>query len=67
MLAQKYWKPGMPESLREKDERALAILRDVFPGREVLPLDAMAVNLGGGGIHCILQQEPRRAVRKGGN
>lgn len=63
VLAQKYWKPGMPESLREKDERALAILREVFPGREVVPLDAMAVNLGGGGIHCILQQEPRRAVR----
>ncbi len=63
VLAQKYWKPGMPESLREKDERAVAILREVFPGREVVPLDAMAVNLGGGGIHCILQQEPRRAVR----
>lgn len=60
VLAQKYWKPGMPESVREKDERALAILRDVFPAREVLPLDAMAVNLGGGGIHCILQQEPER-------
>ena len=60
VLAQKYWKPGMPESLRDKDERALAILREVFPGREVLPLDAMAVNLGGGGIHCILQQEPER-------
>ena len=60
VLAQKYWKPGMPETLREKDERALTILRDVFPGREVLALDAMAVNLGGGGIHCILQQEPER-------
>ena len=58
VLAQKYWKPGMPESLREKDERALAILREVFPGREVVALDAMAVNLGGGGIHCVLQQEP---------
>ena len=64
VLAQKYWKPGMPETVRAKDERALAILADVFPGREVLPLDAMAVNLGGGGIHCILQQEPEpRAVR----
>ena len=60
VLAQKYWKPGMAESLRAKDERALAILGEVFPGREVLALDAMAVNLGGGGIHCILQQEPRR-------
>jgi agmatine deiminase len=66
VLAQKYWKPGMPESLRQKDERALAILREVFPGREVLPLDAMAVNLGGGGIHCILQQEPRRLAGREG-
>ena len=64
VLAQKYWKPGMSESPRHKDERALAILREVFPGREVLSLDAMAVNLGGGGIHCILQQEPRRVVRE---
>ena len=64
VLAQKYWKPGMPESVRAKDERALAILAEVFPGREVLALDAIAVNLGGGGIHCILQQEPEpRAVR----
>lgn len=63
VLAQKYWKPGMAESLREKDELALGILREEFPGREVLALDAMAVNLGGGGIHCILQQEPRRAAR----
>ena len=60
VLAQKYWRPGLPESLREKDERSLALLREAFPGREVLALDAMAVNLGGGGIHCILQQEPRR-------
>lgn len=60
VLAQKYWRPGLPESLREKDERSLALLREAFPEREVLALDAMAVNLGGGGIHCILQQEPRR-------
>ena len=65
VLAQKYWKPGGPESLRRKDEAALAILREAFPGREILPLDAMAVNLGGGGIHCVLQQEPR-AVRERG-
>lgn len=60
VLAQKYWRPGRPDSLREKDARSLAILEEAFPGREVLPLDAMAVNLGGGGIHCVLQQEPRR-------
>lgn len=60
VLAQKYWQPGRSDSLREKDARSLAILEEAFPGREVLPLDAMAVNLGGGGIHCVLQQEPRR-------
>ena len=67
VIAQKYWKPGMAESLREKDERALGILREAFPGRKVLALDAMAVNLGGGGIHCILQQEPGRAVPERGS
>jgi agmatine deiminase len=34
------------------------VLRRAFPGRQIVPLDAMAINLGGGGMHCITQQEP---------
>jgi agmatine deiminase len=41
------------------DEEALAILRRVFPEREVLGVPAREILLGGGNIHCITQQLPR--------
>ncbi|MEM9798839.1 MAG: agmatine deiminase family protein [Planctomycetota bacterium] len=58
VIMQTYWKPGRPESLREKDAEAKRVLSSVFPGREIVGVDAEAVNLGGGGIHCITQQMP---------
>lgn len=58
VLAQKYWKEGMPEEVRIKDEEALAILKKAFPNRDVVAIDTLAINFGGGGIHCTTQQEP---------
>jgi agmatine deiminase len=58
VLAQSYDKEGRPERVKAKDEEARRILAEVFPGREIVSIDAEAVNLGGGGIHCITQQEP---------
>ena len=40
------------------DARALDILREAFPGRKVVGIDARAILLGGGNIHCITQQIP---------
>ena len=42
----------------ESDKRALKILRDICPGREIIGIDARAILLGGGNIHCITQQIP---------
>ena len=41
------------------DEKALGILREVFPGREVVGIDCRALVEGLGAIHCITQQQPR--------
>lgn len=41
------------------DERAAAILREEYPGREVVLVDARPLFARGGGIHCITQQQPR--------
>lgn len=40
----------------EDDARACGILRRCFPEREIVPIAARAILLGGGNIHCITQQ-----------
>lgn len=40
------------------DERALAVLAQVYPGREIVGVDARELFARGGGIHCITQQQP---------
>jgi agmatine deiminase len=40
------------------DADAAAILRDAYPGREVVSVDARPLFQRGGGIHCITQQQP---------
>ena len=59
VIGQKYWRQGLPEDIKARDEKAAAVLQSVFPNRKVILLDAMAVNLGGGGIHCISMQQPK--------
>lgn len=41
------------------DDRALATLREVYPGRDVVGIDARPLFARGGGIHCITQQQPK--------
>jgi agmatine deiminase len=40
------------------DEPARNVIADCFPGRDILQIDALDLVQGGGGIHCITQQEP---------
>lgn len=40
------------------DERARDMMAECFPGRDILQIDALDIVEGGGGIHCITQQEP---------
>ena len=40
------------------DARALAVLRDTLPGREVIGVPCRTLVLGLGAIHCLSQQEP---------
>ncbi len=40
------------------DRNCQAILREQFPGRDIIMLDIDAIAGGGGGIHCTTQQQP---------
>jgi agmatine deiminase len=40
------------------DEDALKLIGSLYPGREVVGVEALTLALGGGGVHCITQQVP---------
>lgn len=48
----------MPAFSDPNDEGARTILAQCFPGRDIMQIDALDIVQGGGGIHCITQQEP---------
>lgn len=45
-----------------QDARAYETFQRVFPGREVVQVPAAEIVYGGGGIHCITQQQPAGPV-----
>ncbi|MBI3677725.1 MAG: agmatine deiminase family protein [Proteobacteria bacterium] len=49
----------MPAFDDVNDEKARAVIAECFPGRDILQIDALDIVQGGGGIHCITQQEPK--------
>jgi len=43
------------------DEIAYRIMCEAFPDREVVQIPSLDIFVGGGGIHCITQQQPKGA------
>lgn len=58
VLAQVYWEEGRPAAVKERDQEALRVLREAFPDRTVVPILATALNIRGGGIHCVTKNIP---------
>ncbi len=48
----------MPRYGIDRDEDTRSLLAGLFADREVVQLDISDIALGGGGIHCITQQQP---------
>lgn len=43
---------------QQGDERALGIIREAFPRREIIGLDSRIILIEGGSFHCLTQQQP---------
>lgn len=43
---------------KSRDANAKAIIQEQYPERKVMQLPALDITVGGGGIHCITQQQP---------
>ncbi|HXL97164.1 MAG TPA: agmatine deiminase [Steroidobacteraceae bacterium] len=48
------------------DGTARRVLRRVFPQRRIVGVPAREILLGGGNLHCITQQQPKREARRRG-
>ncbi len=59
VLIPQYWKVGLPESTRQKDEQVKALFETYFPGRKIVQINPMGLNYLGGGIHGWTQQIPQ--------
>jgi len=60
VLGQKYYQEGMPIAIKEQDEKAKKILGEIFPNRKVITINTMALNILGGGIHCVTKNVAKR-------
>ncbi len=48
----------MPQFGVKHDNTALAIMQETFPNRKIATVNAIDIVRGGGGLHCITQQQP---------
>ena len=42
----------------KKDKKMFAIMRKLFPRREIIQINPLILNWHGGGMHCMVQQQP---------
>ena len=63
VLVPRYWKEGRPQQMKVRDAQAALVLSAAFPDREVVAIVVESINLGGGGMHCITQQQPSLTTR----
>ena len=50
----------VPQFGDEHDSVAMEILKECFPERDIIPIEARVILTGGGNIHCITQQIPAK-------
>jgi agmatine deiminase len=58
ILGQKFGGPQHPVNV-QRDATVERILQEAFPGRKVVMIDPVPVNLGGGGLHCVTLHQPK--------
>jgi len=54
----KYYRDGMDQLVKQIDEEALHVIQTQFPDHKIIQIDPAPLNAGGGGMHCISNNQP---------
>lgn len=59
ILFPQYYRKGMDPMSKKTDKAALDVIVKAFPKHEIRLINPMPVNAGGGGMHCISNNQPK--------
>lgn len=62
IVTARFWKEGLPDELKEKDELAKQLLEKAFPERKVVQIDCIPLHHDGAGLHCHSRNEPKNHI-----
>jgi len=60
VLVPEYWREGRDKVYKQKDQEVQKIFEKVFPKHKIVRINPENINAGGGGMHCITQQMPKK-------
>ncbi|MGI8601142.1 MAG: agmatine deiminase family protein [Chitinophagaceae bacterium] len=63
VVTAKFWKEGLPDDYKLRDEKAKQVLEKAFPGRKVVQIDCMPLHHDGAGLHCHSRNEPKHKIK----
>ena len=58
VIVPKYYEPGDPVEVQQKDSEVVQIMSEVFPTRRIVQINPLALNFQGGGMRCITLEYP---------
>lgn len=59
IITAKFWKEGLPNEFKHRDELEKQILEKAFLGRKIVQIDCMPLHHDGAGIHCHSRNQPK--------
>ena len=62
ILVSRFWKPGRSFTIKRRDDEARDVLRELFPGREIVQVYLGEREPGRWRMNCITQQQPASAT-----
>lgn len=64
VIVPKYYEPGDPIEVQQKDLEVAQIISEAFPTRRIVQINPLSLNFQGGGMRCITLEYPKHAKPK---